>query len=105
MHSSGCSHRHDASCPNPLQGAGHARGDRSLQVVRASACQPKEVSDPIASACLVPSDAGMPAFIRLQRRQSLSAAISMMITEMLDPADFGCNHCQVTIRRAKHAVP
>jgi hypothetical protein len=65
------------------------------QVVRAAKCQPAEITDPIASACLAPADAGAPETVRAQRRQSLSAVLTLIIAEMLEPVDFACDKCQV----------
>ena len=64
-------------------------------MVNAAECLPTEVSDPVAAALLVPSDTGASGSECVHRRQVLSAAIAFIIAEMLWPADFTCEICEV----------
>ncbi len=64
-------------------------------MVKAAECPPTEVSDPLAAALLVPSDTGASGSECAHRRQVLSAAIALIIAEMLWPADFTCEICEV----------
>ena len=63
--------------------------------MKAAECPPTEVSDPVAAALLVPSDTGASDSECVHRRQVLSAAIALIIAEMLWPADFTCEICEV----------
>ena len=72
-------------------------------MVKAAECPPTEVSDPLAAALLVPSDTGASGSECAHRRQVLSAAIALIIAEMLWPADFTCEICEVPLLPAPGA--